>query len=416
MRRLLATTCIAGTGTIIIAAASGALVAQTRPQGPIATYWATATTSTGLGADAVDPMAMLSGGGAPQRSLLLQLESTATPKGAPSAEHLPPEGLKAGPSLPLVSPRAALPNKPERSGTFSSGEMPKGRMLIYWGCGEAVRPGQPLIVDFARMKGGNMPGLPELAIQAAAGPSAGGGRTYGEWPNEKSRTRVPARGSLIGDHLVRGNYTPDIRFTLGAGQDFMGPLRLTGIADHKRGPVPLGWQPVREAKAYFAYAMGSAKGDDMIVWSSSDIAISPGTVPEVLSPGDLAGLLRRKVVLSPETSRCAIPAAVAEAAPEAMLRMIAFGGEVNISYPPKPADPRTPWKLDHVVKIRYASTASAILGMPDMSDGADAEGADDNTGSNGLGGLLRGLSRSGPGGKVRSLFKKSNAREAPDRR
>ena len=420
---------VTATGVMAAMVTSAGPVAQTRPQGPVATYWATAETSTGIAGGSIDPMALLSGGGA-RRDLHLELESRLAPSGTPSAEHLPPEGLKAGPSLPLRSPRTTSGLSPRSSGEFS-GDAPKGRMLIYWGCGETVRPGQPLVVDFAHMTGQS---LPDLGVREPVGPSAGGGRTYGEWPNETTRTRVPQDGSLVGDHLVRGNYTPDIRFSLSSGQDFMGAFRLSGVSDHEQGAVPLGWQPISGAKAYFASTMGVADSGDMIVWSSSEIAVSPGSMPTHLSPADIQALLKRQVILSPQTTRCAIPAQVADAAPEAMLRMIGFGGEVNFSFPPRPADPKAPWAPEHVVKVRYASIASTILGMPDLSEAAGEadEGpragplragslnADPPSASPlsasplsagsllgaGLGGLLRGSSLPGASDTVRSLLKR----------
>lgn len=390
---------LAATVSSIALVRSPAGHAQTGPEKPVATYWATATTNSGITAGG--PGAMLSAKGGAQRELQLQLESSRTTTGEPAAEHLPPAGLKVGPRLPLQSPRSSTGTRNERAGRVEGGGA-KGRMLIYWGCGAQVRAGQPLVIDFARLTNGSG-GLPDLGIRMATGPSAGTGRTYGEWPNEKSRVRVPAAGSLIGDHLVRGNYTPDIRFSLAAGQDFMGALRLTGVADYARGPVPLGWHALREAKAYFAYTMGSAKGDDIVVWSSSETAIAPGAVPDHLAPAVLDGLVRRKVLLPAQVDRCEIPAAVAAAAPEAMVKVIAFGGEVNTGFPARPRDSKAPWKPEYVVKVRYASTASTILGMPELS-GAVGEVAEDREDTaTGAGGLLRRLSPfGGPKRKSRS--------------
>ena len=53
-----------------------------------------------------------------------------------------------------------------------------------------------------------------------------------------------------------------------------------------------------------------------------------------------------------------------------MLRVIAFGGEANFSYPARPANPSETWNIEYVVKVRYTSGVSTILGM-DMSDLGD---------------------------------------------
>ena len=68
-------------------------------------------------------------------TLELRLASKTKAPAAPSANHLIPPGLQMGPSLPLVTPPRAKPVK-ETYGMPPGYEKPKGRMLIYWGCGE----------------------------------------------------------------------------------------------------------------------------------------------------------------------------------------------------------------------------------------------------------------------------------------
>eukprot|EP01035_Chromulina_nebulosa_P002011 gene2011-2711_t len=58
-----------------------------------------------------------------------------------------------------------------------------------------------------------------MAFRNMSPPSVSKNRTYGEWPNEKTRTTVPSQGSLVGEHTVRGNYSPQINFTLEEDQD-----------------------------------------------------------------------------------------------------------------------------------------------------------------------------------------------------
>ncbi len=72
-------------------------------------------------------------------TLELRLASKTKAPAAPTANHLIPPDLQMGPSLPLVTPPAPKPVK-ETYGMPPGYEKPKGRMLIYWGCGEhAVR-------------------------------------------------------------------------------------------------------------------------------------------------------------------------------------------------------------------------------------------------------------------------------------
>ena len=50
-----------------------------------------------------------------------------------------------------------------------------------------------------------------------------------------------------------------------------------------------------------------------------------------------------------------------------MLRMIAYGNELNLAHPPRPADPKIAWEPQWAVKVRVKSVANAMLGM-DMSE------------------------------------------------
>src|SRR3546814_5600020 len=59
------------------------------------------------------------------------------------------------------------------------------------------------------------PHLFSSTVPVETGPTAATARTFGEWPNSQTkRTTVPSGASLIGDHLIAGNYSPDIKFPL----------------------------------------------------------------------------------------------------------------------------------------------------------------------------------------------------------
>ena len=61
-----------------------------------------------------------------------------------------------------------------------------------------------------------------------------------------------------------------------------------------------------------------------------------------------------------------------------MLRMIAYGTELNLAHPPRPTNPKLAWEPEWSLKVRVKSVATGMLGMPDMSgsDGMDETGAD----------------------------------------
>ncbi|MBW8815025.1 MAG: hypothetical protein JF588_16525 [Caulobacterales bacterium] len=369
-----------------VAAAATAATAQP-PQkvtGPVAVYWMSAATQSGFGMPGMGggggrPSmgammgAMMGGaGGGATKSLTLQLGSSQT-NAAPSAEHLPPQGLGAGPSLPLLTPHIE-PSKPapvEHEEVPREYQRPKGKMLIFWGCGQHARPGQPLVIDFAqmdpaKMKAGQIPaGLAALRgfdYRHMDPPSPWRNKTYGDWPNEKARTQIPSNGSLVGDHTIQGNYSPTIKLKLDEDQDFLGPLNLTTNAKQPGGWATLGWNLVGNAQAYLATAVGGGN-DTVVMWTSSDLQSAAFAMPDYLSNSEITRLVANRALMGPATKTCDVPKEVLDAMPQGLVQMVAYGGEQNFAYPPRPQDPKVPWNIQWEVKVRYRSATGGLLGM-----------------------------------------------------
>ncbi len=330
-----------------------AAFAQQKP--PVAQYWMSVETASGMsmpGMGATGGMAGMIGGmmgGGQQQSgrkISLHLGSQ-RPADAPNAAHDIPAGMNMGSSLPLLTPRGTSERQPTERERYESAERPKGRMLIYWGCGEATRAGQPVVIDFAR--GGQMPNMVGRNV-ASGGPVSN--RTNGLWPNQQDSKAVPDSASLIGEHKIRGNYTPDIPFALGAGHDFMERVELTTSA-RGAGATSVRWNAPSAATGYFATAMGG-DGNDVVMWSSSEVQEMGGSLMDYIPPAEVARLIREKVVMPPQTTECTVPAAVVKQAQ--MFSFIAYGPEANFGFPPRPQDPQ--W----YAKVRFKSTASTFLG------------------------------------------------------
>lgn len=399
-----AVTVIAAAG-LTAGAASGQAQKQT---GPVATYFVSAQTSSGFMAGmngasgrpsmgAMMGMMMGGGGSGPSHSLTLQLGSSRKPDGAPEAQHLPPAGLQAGQSLPLVTPRGQPAQKETAPDELPRDfQKPKGRMLIFWGCGAQAKAGQPVVIDFAKVSAGQMPpGLAALGqgfkLTPANPPSPTRSTTYGEWPNEKTRTSVPGNGSLVGEHTVRGSYSPEIRFTLNQNQDFLAPLQLSTSAGGR-----LGWRLIPNAQAYLATAIGGGQNDTVVLWTSSEVQASAFALPDYIGPADLTRLVGSKALMGPQTASCQIPREVVEAAPQALVQLAAYGPEADFSYPPKPADPKQTWNIDWTAKVRYRSATSAMLGMEGMGGGMMGQGGQGGAPQQqpqrpSVGGVLKGL-------------------------
>jgi hypothetical protein len=368
------------TGIAFVSGAVAAAAALAQPGraggGGSATYWISAETTSGMAAMAgagQQPSrgsmlgAMLSGRGPAGannpgyvRSLKLELGSPRRPAGAPTADHFVPPALGAGASLPLVSPAPSRPlATPGGTPDYTAGM--NGRILIYWGCGERARPGQPLEIDFARLRSGQTaPGLTGPGLRPMTPPSQASFATLGEWPNQRSQATIPANGSLVGAHRIAGNYSPEINFALAPGQDFLPPIRLTSNRRAPSGAVPLAWSPVTNARAYFLMAMGSAGDNTMVMWTSSEVQIGMMAAMDYLAPEEITRLLAQRVLLAPGATQCTVPAEVAGRVEAASLMMTAFGPEANFSHPERPARAPRGWAPDWTVKLR---TRSAYMGM-----------------------------------------------------
>jgi hypothetical protein len=239
-------------------------------------------------------------------------------------------------------------------------------MLVYWGCGETIRPGQPKVADTEKMS------LTEFG-QAMAGrspPERGSALRNAQlaWPNEREKKAVPASASLRGDQLVRGNATPDIKFAIGEKQDFMAPLEIAA-AGPITGPMPLSWATIPTAQGYFLQAIGARQnGSEMIIWTSSELQDTGWGLLNYLPNDFLRRMISEKVVLPASATSCTIPKGVFDGVEGAMVNGIAYGEELNLVQPPRPADPKNAWEPIWAVKVRVKSVGMTPLGMEDADE------------------------------------------------
>lgn len=346
----------------------GAAPAKEASPPPIADYWMDVATTSGFGAGMTPGarpnmgqiMQMMNGGGnSVGHTIDLRLASKTKAPAAPQADHFIPSGLQMGASLPLITPiREPVHHGP--TGLPPQFQQPKGRMLIYWGCGEHVGAGQPTVIDFSKVTAGQMPpGMAAMANMAhvVSGPYSAPG--FGRWPNDKDSRPVPSAGSLLGAHRVEGNYSPPIGFSLAAGQDFMPALGLREAGSLPSGATRLMWQPAAQATGYALAMFGASGNGDMVMWSSSKTASMVAL--DYLAPAEVRRLVSGGTVLSPSTNECVLPAEVAAAVPMGMIMGIGYGPEVDFAEAPKAPK----W----VAKVRYKTTASVMHGMAGMMGG-----------------------------------------------
>ncbi len=299
----------------------------------------------------------------PPRVIDIALHNSLRP-GVEARQAIPP-GMRMGESLPLLPPKAqpTAPSEPGELPQEYEQQKPKGRILVYWGCGSEVRAGQPRVIDLARAKPTDF----AVAFAGRAVPDQGArvGPSHALYPNERNQVQLARDSSLVGEHQVIGEGVPaSMRFTLGSAQDLMPAidLRTTGKPQDSMGTT---WQPVRNARAYYLHAM-SQNGDDMVMWSSAETPDTGMGLFDYLPNATIDRWLKERVLLPAEATQCAIPRGIfaagagRESAP--MLRMMAYGGESHIVHPPRPADPKAPWAPEWAVRVRVKAHTMAMLG------------------------------------------------------
>lgn len=354
----------------------GAIAQQQQVKPPVATYGVDVGTRTmsipGMPAGGMGGIAgamMPAGMNGPQKELWLGLRSTQKAAGTPEAQHMIPPGMGMGPALPLVGAPPPTPGR-ERYDEERPPEKPKARMLVYWGCGDAVRPGQPKVADTDKMDMAQF----GQALAGRSPPERWSAQRNAQllWPNEREKQQVPASARLAGDQLVKGNATPDIKFAIGERQDFMAPMEVSAQGA-MTGPNPLSWAPVANAQGYFLQAMGFRQsGNEMILWTSSELQDTGFGLMNYLPNDFVRKMIDEKVVLPPSASSCTIPKGIFEGVEGAMVNAIAYGEELNLVHPPRPADPKVTWEQIWAVKVRVKSTGMTPLGM---GDGDEPRGA-----------------------------------------
>ena len=369
-------------------------VAQTsNVKPPQAQAWIDVATFSGMGMPmgGMSPMSALGGlfgGGTgaknsfgntrtapPGRWVDVTLQSRLNPALTEAQQSVPAAFLS--PALTLQAPKDVKTPPPESGDETvveSEQEKPKGRMLLYWGCGATVRPGQPKVLDMASASAADLAKFFVARRATQRGTHSAGGRPL--WPSQADARVVPANASLVGEHAFSGSGVPEgFRFRIPAAQDLMPPLQVQQV--DQGGATNLTWTGLPTARAYFIAGMGAAKQDEMVIWSSSELPETGFGLIEYQTNAAVDRWLGEKVLLAPATTQCAVPKDVFPGG-AAMLRMIAYGSELNLAQPPRPADPKATWEPVWAAKIRVKSVANVMLGMPTMGEAA-APGGEPNS-------------------------------------
>ncbi|MBP2160932.1 MULTISPECIES: hypothetical protein [Asticcacaulis] len=348
--------------------------------GPVATYWVDTKTNSGmtLGGAGGKPsmgsiMNMMKGGDNVSHSLNLRLGSTNAAPAEAVGTHLPPVGLNGGKPLPLYwkAAKAGPVETPERTAPDSY-EPPKGKILIFWGCGEHAPKNQPVVLDLSKLADPaarvemlkQMVPAGSLTLDNVVGPLPSTAKGYTEWPNVKNTRVFEGDDSLAGAHTIKAAFSPDINFTLDPSQDFLPAINITGNDKTTSGAVPLSWAAMPRSKGFIVTAVGGGQDNTVVMWTSAEMQTPfMGLSPEYLTANDVERLQAKKALLPGTATGCTVPAEVGNAAQALMYGVTAYGGDTVMSYPPRPEDVNTPWNIQWQTKVRYRSTTGGLLGQ-----------------------------------------------------
>ena len=301
--------------------------------------------------------------GAAGRWVDVTLMTRANPSLAEAQQAVPAGFLS--PALKLQSPkevRAPAPRDDDDKVVEQDYERPKGKLLLYWGCGATVRPGQPKVLDMATASAADMAKFFVSRRATQRGAHSAVGRPV--WPSPADERMVPDNASLVGEHQFSGSGVPEgFRFQIQAAQDLMPALQLQQ-ADQS-GATDLTWAALPTARAYFIAGMGAAKQDEMVIWTSSEVPEAGFGLIDYQTNAAVDRWLKEKVLLAPAATHCTVPKGVFPGQ-GGMLRAIAYGNELNLAHPPRPADPKAVWEPVWAAKLRVKSVATVMLGMPQM--------------------------------------------------
>jgi hypothetical protein len=271
-----------------------------------------------------------------------------------------PDGTGLAPTLKLQSPRKARPVPPSDDEPEEwHPEKPKGKLVMYWGCSETVKPGQPRVLDLSTATLGELAKFFESRRATKRGAHLAAGRPV--WPSRDDQRALGDGASIAGEHAFTGDGVPEgFKFTIPAAQDIMPPMQ---VRQSDAGTATmLEWTAIPYARAYFLATMGGLPdgGEGMVIWTSSELPDSGMGLFDYQTNPAVDKWVKDKVLLSPSITRCAVPK---EAAGQGMLRAIAYGTELNMAYPPRPTDPAIAWEPEWNVKIRVKSMATTMMGM-----------------------------------------------------
>jgi hypothetical protein len=190
--------------------------------------------------------------------------------------------------------------------------------------------------------------------------------TWAVWPPQSAGTAAPQsiaiarNASLSGRHTLSGDGIPaGMQFTIAPTQNFLPTMALSTNGGGNRA-LTLGWSPIAAAQGYVLSAI-AVNARDYVVWLSAAPTGSDLRWPDYASAKQLKTWQDEGKLLPPQARQCTIPAGIFANTDGGLLQATAYGEELDITYPGRPADGRAAWLQDWNVRVRVRSVSAAPL-------------------------------------------------------
>ena len=120
--------------------------------------------------------------------------------------------------------------------------------------------------------------------------------------------------------------------------------------------------------------MAAGAKEEVVLWTSSELPDTGTGLVDYQTNAAVDRWINEQVLLPPSITRCTVPKGVFSGE-GALLRLIGYGHELNLTQPPRPADPKAAWEPLWAVKLRVKSVATTMLGMSEL-DGTGKPASD----------------------------------------
>lgn len=280
---------------------------------------------------------MLSG---PRKKMRVRLWSPSiAPKDA-VAELFIPAGLKLGEKLALEIYRPKdgdMPDSTKDSGDdYTSEKLSKCTIKYYWGSGEKVKEGQPMI-----LKWDDIPENQKMEIMKQADMVVSKKQSplfyrpnwsTGYWPTEKGKSGVGKDAKMQGTYRLSTNYAGNTSVSVPENVNFLEAFVLTSPGLQQIPSfdkvINFKWNPIQNLVGSQAMIIGITGEDEITIWSSSEIQTMEVVFSEYPETDEVKRMVDEKIFMPPSQTEVTVPEKIFTGCNSVFMMMNGYGNGV----------------------------------------------------------------------------------------